>query len=155
MLPPASAASHTCTSSTHNYFVCDRHSPHRTHCRTRALSHDPTPPLLLPSHNGRSVYTLWCTWCTLSSAVECHLIDGNPLYGRCPQQGESAECQDRICIHSESCFGWWMQVEVLVTLICPSPHCESTFMGVWELLLSSSMALLAFLSRPCLVLCCS
>ena len=82
MLPPASAASHTCTSSTGEYSVCNRHSPRRTHCWTRALSHGPTPPLLLPSHNGRSVYTLWCTWCTQSSTVECHLTDGDPPCGR-------------------------------------------------------------------------
>ena len=46
-----------------------------------------------------------------------------PVADRCLQQGESAECQDRICIRSESCFDWYMQVEeknsqeVLVTLI--------------------------------------
>ena len=87
VLPPASAASHTCTSSTGEYSVCDRHSPRRTHCWTRALSHGPTPPLLLPSHNGRSVYTLWCTWCTLSSTVVSRLTNGDPPCGRCPQQG--------------------------------------------------------------------
>ena len=87
-----------------------------------------------------------------------------PVADRCPQQEESAECQDRICIRSESCFDWWMQVkgkncqEVLVTLICPSPHCDHVVylhgsMGVSSFPLHGPASLpLSALPRPVLPL---